>query len=450
MSFHLQSAVNNWTEKINLLPPNSTFKAFQPQLLDEAKRINPGLLTVMRYWDDPNQVFNAGSFSGYAEAARRFFNRFIDGTFMTLAHNVDFVEGWNEYLANGQSAAEVNERVLWVDAATAVWNNEFRTIPELEHIRFVGCNAAIGNDIPEAMARILYARDAVIGYHPYMPVRNGKPFTFRTSTAFLSGPEEAIPTQKVKMVPGSLYPVLLPDYQIESANSLGDDGRRFFWLRWQAMDEMYRAKGVYPEWLFTEFNPLNYVEHSWGLHLDGGGGWRHKDVCNGNIPCYINSVLLFCDEVARWNAQNQGRAIGTPMNFTTGAGNNSVWSLFETGQPEIGMISDALRVFKPSRGANSNPPVTPPPPTGDLTPLEQEIYDLGKDITDANNDSALQLAIWKDGWDLGGPEKWFTSKADNKQYAVKPAVSKDDKTVVRVYYCEVPKWNEVKWVEPKK
>jgi hypothetical protein len=461
MSYHLQTGVPDWPRTFHLQPQYATFKGFQPQLCDEAKRINPGVLTVMRYWDDENQVFTAGSVSAYMEAARRFFARFVDGTFRTLAHNVDFVEGWNEYLANGQSAAEVRERIMWVDAVTAVWNNEYRTQPEFEHIRLVLCNAAIGNDIPVEMGRIAAARDAVLGYHPYMPMRHGVPFTYREAQAF-AGPEalvrKPIPprAQKPSLRPGEKYPVLIDRVSgIEALGSSGmDDGRRYFWLRWQIMDEWYRAEGIYPEWLFTEFGPLNYEEHAWGLHLDGGGGWRHENTCNGNVEQYIDSILLFSDEVRKWNNTHNGRAIGTPMLFTSGASKNGVWRLFETVQPEMDDINAAMHTLRPSRGANSSPPVPEPEPEPDpdpdMTEVEQEIYSFGKEITDANNDSALQLAMWADGWDIGGAEHWMTSTKDGKQYAVKPAVSKQDKTVVRVYYCEVPKWNEVKWLEPKK
>lgn len=438
VGYHFQNAVRDWPVTFELQPAGTHNKFFQVQLLAEAKSKNPGTKGILRYWDDVNQKFDGGD---YRQAARDFFKRFVDGTFDNYAHLVDYIEGWNEYLANSQTQAEIAERVKWVDALTLVWQNEYRTQPKYSHIRLIVANAAIGNDIPIEIARIAYARDAVLGYHPYMPVRNGVPYTYKTQS---SAPEYFTqpPAQSAKMVPGEDFPVLIPNQRVESLSSSMDDGRRFFWLRWQAMDEWYRSEGIFVDWMFTEFGPLNYTEYPWGLALDGGGGWRHPNVCNGSVVKYLDSIGLFMDEVADWNSKFNNRALGCVL-FTTNATTNGVWGLFETAQPEMSNINTFLANYTPI-----SPPVDPTPPPSGGTVLD-EILNFGLGIVDANNDSALQLAIWEDGWDIGGPEKWLTA-SDGAQYAVKPAVSPDSLSEIRVYYAKVPIWNDVKWVSTKK
>lgn len=435
--YHIQRAVDNWTRNLHLIPAGTPFKAFQEQLLLEAKLSNPGLITIKRHWYDPGQVFNGGD---YRDQARRFLDSFINQTFLDHAHAVDYIEGFNEYHANGQPEHEVVERNKWAEAFLGVWNSEYRTQPELSHIRPIIANTAVGNDIPVEFARLAQTHDAVLGYHPYMPMRNGKPYTYRTSNV-ASGIESASPTQKFKMAGDPDYPVLIPQSRIESASSM-DDGRRYFWLRWQHMDALYQQHGYRVEWMFTEFGPLDYTEYSWGLGLNGGGGWRHPNVCNGNIEQYIEAIQLFWTEVDAWNKQNGNRAY-RPVLFTTNGNATPVWRSFETAQPEMDAINHAMVNFIPAP-----PPVVGPPPS-EPGSIGEELHNFALPFVEANNDSALQKAIWADGWDIGGPEKWTTG-SDGKIYATRTAVSRVDRTKIRTYYAEAPKWDRVLWWGPEK
>lgn len=455
IGYHFQSAPRNWPVDFDLQPTGTLNKFFQVQMLKEAKEHNPNIIGVLRYWDDENQVFNGGD---YKQKAREFLARFVDGTFDEHAQYVDYIEGWNEYLANSQTQAEIDERIKWVDALTLVWQNEYRPQPRYSHIRLIVANAAVGNDIPMGIAKLAYERDAAVGYHPYMPVRNGEPFTYQSkalsfirSEFGIESVKKTVLDQKAKMVPGEEYPVIIPKTAYESVGIGGDmdDGRRYFWLRWQVMDEYWRSNGIFVDWVFTEFGPLNYEEHDWGLHLDGGGGWRHPYVCNGSVMLYIDSIGLFMDEMNKWNVLHGDRAKGGVL-FTTNGTTDGVWGLFETAQPEMSNINNFLHNYQPWE---PNPPPPPPPdpdPDPDPDSLEDAILKIVVDnYIDANNDSALQKAIWNDGWDLAGPEVWVPM-FDGEDYAVKGAVHKDYPDTIRAYYCKVPNWNDVRWVSTKK
>jgi lysozyme len=313
IGYHLQRAVDNWTRALADLPAGTPIKAVDGvQMLDEAKRINPGVVTILRHWYDRLQLFEGD----YDNRARAFLASFVDGTFDRYAHNVDYIEGWNEYLANSQNAAEIAERVKWVEALCRVWGTEYRTQEKYKHIRLIVANAAIGNDIPIDMARTAYEWDAVLGYHPYMPMRNGV--------------------------------------------RLQDEGR-WYSMRWQHMDAWYQTQGIFCDWMFTELGPLNYVVNDdGGVHLDGGGGWRHPDVCAGNVTQYIDAIGMYIDDIAAWNMKNNGRALGGVL-FTTNGNGAEVWKLFETAQPEMDQISAFVGFYTPEPPP-PQPPTPPDPP----------------------------------------------------------------------------------------
>ena len=164
---HLQRPVDNWLEAVDRLPAGSLVKAVDNvQVLTEAKAHNASINTCLRHHYDAGQVFG-GTWDDNVARARLFFSTFIDGTFRQNATNVDYIEEFNEYLANSQNDQEISERILWAKAAAWVWREDYRSQPDYAHIRLVLCNAAVGNNIALGFALIAKEFDCLIGYHPY-------------------------------------------------------------------------------------------------------------------------------------------------------------------------------------------------------------------------------------------------------------------------------------------
>ena len=161
-------------------------------------------------------------------------------------------------------------------------------------------------------------------------------------------------------------------------------------------------------------------------------GWRHPVTYHGDLQAHIDGQVKYqIDRCSAWNAAHGGRLLGQVL-YTVGM--TGAWDYYEYETSDMIAIADFVKAYSPE-------PTDPDPPPTD-TP-EQQIYNFAASITDANNDSALQLAMWADGWDIGGPEKWTT--IDGVQYAVKPAVSKLYPDTLRAYYAVVPHWDNVRW-----
>lgn len=101
---HLQKSVPGWFEAVTLLPDRSLVKTVdQGQEFAAVKAYNPNIYTCLRHHYDHAQHFG-GSFDDNIERARTFFNSFVDETFRNhIAPYCDFIEEWNEYLANSQN-----------------------------------------------------------------------------------------------------------------------------------------------------------------------------------------------------------------------------------------------------------------------------------------------------------------------------------------------------------
>ena len=463
IGFHIQWPVPDWPKAISYQPAGTPNKFFQVQAAAEAKARNPETKTILRHFYDHGQLFEGD----YRNRARTYLKTFIDGTFDTLAHTVDYIESWNETLANSQNDAERQARIDWEDALTSVWNDEFRPNPLYKHIKIILANAAIGNDIPWQIAKIAYERGHILGYHPYMPMRDGVAFTNRGQSAASRGVAafmnfvEPVYRANMRDVDSGLvwYPVKFDEVlhgeeavnRLQKLNVLAsgvDDGRRYFWLRWQYMDAEYRSRGIYPQWMFTESGPLNYSEHAWGLHLDAGGGWRHQQVCNGNVKQYVNACLLFQNEMAAWNKDHGNRALGAVL-FTTNGGMSSIWNSFETKQPEMDLIAAAV---KANVGTPYIPPVDPPTPTPNPTPTPEpedpawlaQAWDksVERQTISLNPSAALQKAIYADGF-VPVETEWWEDFGDGKHAFM--AAENLSTGVRRLYYAPEGEWNNVKW-----
>lgn len=133
IGFHLQGNVDNWPQAVAKLPAGAPFKTVDNvQRCVEAKAVNPGIITVVRH-----HVSEQNPNGDKHQIARQFFASFVDGTFRTIAHAVDFVQEWNEYFSNSQSAAEKQIWIDWATAAVEVWRDEYRTQPEYAHIGLI-------------------------------------------------------------------------------------------------------------------------------------------------------------------------------------------------------------------------------------------------------------------------------------------------------------------------
>lgn len=322
--FHFQNPVNDWPRAVAVLPAGYWIKAIDNvQLLNEAKGINPGIKTVLRHHYDTGQQFDGG-IEGNKVRARQFFATFIDGTFDNYAHNIDAIEGFNEYLANSQNATEIQQRVDWVTAAADVWKNEYRNQQKYAHIKLVIANTAIGNDIPVAFAKVAVQYDCIVGYHPY------------------------VPTKDKSILPG------------EWPNYAG---------RWTEMDKRFVAAGYKVQWLFTEGGPVRYYENKgngFTNGLDPQGGWRMSGCCNADVNAYLAVIKYWLDQKTAWNKANGNRALGEVL-FTSGGG--SLWEWFETKQPEMDTIANLAKNYVPTEPP---PPIDPPPPSpGDGLPRTQ-------------------------------------------------------------------------------
>ena len=173
IGFHFQKPIDNWLEAIKLLPVGTPIKAIDNvQMLSEAKSHNPGIFTILRHWYDEGQQFDGG-YDENVKRARDFFKTFIDGTFGQHTHNVNAIEGFNEYYADSQSPEEKTNILNWIRAVNDVWTNEYRNQSKYAHIRLVTANTAVGNNIPIETARIVYEHDGLLGYHPYIAVDAG-------------------------------------------------------------------------------------------------------------------------------------------------------------------------------------------------------------------------------------------------------------------------------------
>lgn len=294
LGFHFQSTVPNWLQSMQRLPAGSWVKAIDGvQLLAEAKTVNPGIKTVLRHWYDQGQIFG-GSYEQLKQRARQFFSTFVDDTFRYYASSIDAIEEWNEYLGNGQSAQERQQRIEWVRAVNDVWRYEYRTQADYAHIRLVSANTAIGNDIPVEIAKIVQEFNGYLSYHAYTAVRDGQ---------------------------------IVPD---EWRNFSG---------RWTVMDSVYRAQRIEVDWLFTEMGAVLQYENG---HLGPQDGWKHTRVYDGNISNYIAMMATWLDKTYAWNELNQNRAQGGTF-FTTGGGQE--WRLFEIQQPHLNQIASFMNGY---------------------------------------------------------------------------------------------------------
>lgn len=316
---HYQAGVNGINEAVAMLPKGSMVKAVNDQqYLREAKQVNPNVTTVFRFHWDKDNVFST-DWDHMVAKWREFYPRFVDGTFLTLAKYIDYIEEHNEYVANSQTQDEVNARVMSARAAAWVWKNDYRDKlwvnpdepelglqPLLANIGLILVNAAIGNDINIGFAWVAEEFPfCAIGYHPY-----------------------------TKWV-----------------NKIRDSGDwRWHSGRWNWMDEEWSKQGIRVKWAFTEAGPYAGV-------LDG---WRSDKVLGKDRELYVEAMRLWIRDVKTTAAWREGRLLGFAL-FTTGRA-GSTWSKYWTEQPELNLLASMVAQEWKVPDTPDPPPQPPPQP----------------------------------------------------------------------------------------
>lgn len=339
IGLHFRDPVNNWPNAVSKLSARTPVKFFWTEGAREAKLANPNVTTIRRHHVDHQDPYLFAT--DKEQAAREFFNTFIDGTFLQYADSFDYIEELNEYSSHTNPPDNLAEKIQWAIACAKVWHNEYRIRPELSHIRLIVGNVAIGNDWGTngwkvAQACIQY--DAAMGYHPYIPTRNG-----------LAHPDEWY-------------------------NYSG---------RWESMDANWRDFGYSVDWIFTEGGSIGY-----DLRQDGGigsllanDGWRHPNVCNGNLESVKTILGNWCNRVAETVAYNEGRVLGVTL-FDSGF---SGWEWFQYKDQNLQDIAEWSGTYMPI-------PEPEPIPIPEPRIWSKTVYLLPQDSTLTEYDSVRDLA----------------------------------------------------------
>lgn len=391
--FHMQGAKDNWKEALPMLPAGTPFLSVNDaHMLRDAKAVNPGLRTVFRkYWDYTQQPFST-DYEAMKTEARRYFDSFIDGTWMQqeLWAYVDYVKELNEYVATSQNEGERQAIITWLEAVNNVWNTEYRGTEKTGYadIPLVCVSAAIGNDIDPRFARIVYAHDNVLSYHNY--------------THFIDGVRDP------------------QDWRYHSG-------------RWVYMDEEFRKQGIYVKWMSTEGGPYMGVLE----------GWKHPQVLNGDTLRYINECIQYqYDNVTVWNELNGGRYLGGVL-FTVG--NDPTWRYYDHTTEEMKQLAAFVGYYAPEP-----PPPPPPPPPPEPGTWQEEVWQesVNRQAISLNPTAAIQAAIFADGYTPVQSEFWAVP-SDGVERACMAAEHLQTGER-RVYYAVVPHWDNVQWfTDPK-
>ena len=211
--------------------------------------------------------------------------------------------------------------------------------------------------------------------------------------------------------------------------------------RWTVMDKRFVAAGYRNvKWLFTETGPIGF--HLWpdgGLSLHANDGWRHPDVCNGDVDLYLEVMQYWWSRTYAWNQVHNNRARGAVC-FTSGGGSH--WRYFETRQPVMDRLAAA---FNQWAGDPPDPPIDPPVEPPD-NPLRDILWREGQaaQLIQFNSGAALQAAIFKAGFVPNSKEFYFS---ENGVDYVGQRSEKLNQPIVRMYYAVRGDWGNVKFEE---
>lgn len=440
---HVQQGVPNWLDSMAQFPRQAVTVAVNDYfLLRDVKAANFGAFTVFRkWWDDRPQW--GGDYQTEKQRARDYFDAFIDGTWLEngIWQYVDAVKELNEYNASSNSEAERQLILVHLQAWCDTWNTEYRGKPKVggRDIPLVCLSTPTGNDIDHRYARVISQTDNVISYHGYTYVRNGQIGGGLNSEAVLddlAGRTRRLSTgQVVPFLMGSDLRTLRQHAQMvkpQTAEKTAVDNENLEWNyfsgRWSVMDADFRARGIRVRWISTEGGPFAGVLE----------GWRHPGVYNGDLQKYANEFVPYqMGRIRAWNQANGNRFIGSTL-FTV-APRAGTWIHYTHDAAELDTLGRAINNYA------GNPPPPPPPPPVD--PLATAVWQYGQanGLCTANNDAALNAAIWRDNWDVGGAETWAMVNGVN--VAIQAATSRRNPGRLRYYYTEVGNWGNVRYVE---
>jgi hypothetical protein len=255
--------------------------------------------------------------------ARAYFESFVDESFNQFARHIDSVSEYNEYFSDSQDENERQRWIRWATACVEVWRDEYR--PRFPWIGLVLAETAVGNNIPMELAALSHQYDWVhLGYHPYVPVWRG---------------------------------------------TIRPDAWHWYSGRWDTLMDQEYIKAGYTRvtWFFGEFGAVGHtsppVDGKWPNALDPMGGWKHRDVYNGNRRAYADMMIDWANRAAQTPAYKEGRFLGAAT-FTSGGGR--LWQWFELSDDDIvevfKMYGEHARQMTPPGSAEPPPPPPPPPP----------------------------------------------------------------------------------------
>ena len=337
---HMQNTAPDWLTAVAALPANTPVKCVNDYFMArDAKRANPNIKTIFRHVADGEQ-HPSDNYDENLEKARHFFSTFIDGTWFEqeIYKYVDYIEEWNEYLANSMPVEEVSRWLSWNKAVQTVWAEMKATDSRLAGIRLVCCNTAVGNSIPWQFAQQTMTFGNVLGYHGY--------------THFEDGLRDPL------------------DWQYHSG-------------RWETMDADYRARGIYVDWLSTESGPYASVF----------AGWKDTRTVGGDMNRYLDECIAYqLDRITAWNATHNNRFKGAVL-FTTS--NDDQWERYNLNGSQLLTIAQFVATHAPGP---IDPP--PPPPVDDWQQAAWD-ENVRKQISNGimlNTAAALQQKIFRDGF----------------------------------------------------
>lgn len=318
IGFHFRDPIKDWPQAVARLKPGTPVKFFWTEAAREAKAFNPHIIAIRRHHIDHQDPYLFAA--DKAQAARNFFNTFVDGTFLQYAAYWNCIEELNEYASHTNPPAELAEKIEWAITCARIWHDEYRTRPELAHLRLVVGNLAIGNDWGAngwKVAQACRQYDALMGYHPYIPTRNG---------------------------------------QAHAGEWIDYSGR------WAAMDAAYSAAGYRVNWVFTEGGPIGY-----DLRADGGigalhaeDGWLHPNVCAGDLGDVMDIMEGWVNAAAGTPAYAEGRVVGLTLFDSAFNG----WKWFQFADQNLQAMATWSGEYTPPvvipPPAPIPPPVTPP------------------------------------------------------------------------------------------
>lgn len=311
---HYQETVPDHLEAVKRLPKGGLVLSVDNfDTLREAKGVNPGIITAARHYSD--QRFS-DDYPVAVEIARAYFGSFVSNRTYLEQHApfVDLVLDFNEYYDTGMALNDpevLKARITTATAMANVWNDEYRgrrvrasdggegLIPA--SCRLVIGNGPVGNDTPEAIARLAIATHNVIGYHPYLHC-------------------------SVRIFP----------------DTIRDPGCwRYHSGRWHFQEQ---AWGLSPDWCFTEGMP----------YMSDAQGWRNWLCLAGDALLLRQMYRLWLEDLATTPAFKQNRIIGwTGAWFTIGGGGQFGDYLLEA--PQLIALADTAAAFGPRPGTEIPP-----------------------------------------------------------------------------------------------